>query len=70
MAMKIWAPKEPWQQLYKSNNIKAELDKIYTADFFIEFATHFDKGPHPYELFKAVIYGCIWWRKPHETPRR
>lgn len=51
--MRSWPPKELWEQLYISNNIKAELDNIYTADFFYEFAILFDRNPHPYALFKG-----------------
>lgn len=54
MVTKSWTPNELWERLYKSNNVKAELDNIYTADFFIDFATLFDRHPHPYALFKGV----------------
>ncbi|MBL4874440.1 MAG: hypothetical protein JKY41_13915 [Rhodobacteraceae bacterium] len=49
------AAKETWERLYSSNNVKAEIDKIYTSDFFFDFVRHFDKDPHPYELYKGVF---------------
>ncbi|PXW71067.1 hypothetical protein C7964_102969 [Loktanella sp. PT4BL] len=44
----------PWKKLLTSGNIFGDLCDIYDADFFDEFASHFDRNPKVFDLFKGV----------------
>lgn len=47
-------PLDPWEKLLTSGNIFGDLCDIYDADFFDEFASHFDRNPKVFDLFKGV----------------
>ena len=56
-------PKELWETLYKSNNIHADIAKIYPSEFYFDLTTHFDKSPKPFELIKCVNATVIAYLK-------
>lgn len=47
-------PLDPWEKLLTSDNIFGDLCDIYDADFFDEFASHFDRNPKVFDLFEGV----------------
>ena len=47
-------PKEVWQRLLISNNQPADFYEIYSTEFFMDFARHFNRSPYPFELIQGV----------------
>lgn len=67
-------PIEPWENLLHSANIYDDLGAIYTNEFLLAFAEHFDRAPHPVELMEGVFataraYVNGKWRKQIERDR-
>lgn len=45
---------EPWQTLLISHDLFADLYELYEPEFYIAFASHFDRNPHPTALVQDV----------------
>jgi hypothetical protein len=46
---------DPWQDLLTSTDIFSDICDIYAAEFLADFASHFDKEPQPFDLFRRVV---------------
>jgi len=59
---------EPWERLMTSRDLFADLCDLYEPEFYISFASRFDRDPHPVSLVKGVhetakAYLEAKWRK-------
>lgn len=59
---------EPWERLMTSHDLFVDLCDLYEPEFYITFATRFDRNPHPIALVQGVhetakAYLEAKWRK-------
>mgnify|MGYP003133637569 CR=1 FL=1 len=59
---------EPWERLMTSHDLFADLCDLYEPEFYIPFASRFDREPHPVALVQGVhetakAYLEATWRK-------
>ena len=45
---------EPWEQLLTSRDLFSDLCDLYEPEFYIAFASRFDRNPHPTALVQGV----------------
>jgi hypothetical protein len=65
---------DPWQELLTSTDIFSDICDIYSAEFFADFARHFNKDPQPFDLFQRVVstahaYVTGKWEKQAEKAK-
>jgi SAM-dependent methyltransferase len=47
--------RDPWEDLLRSEDAFSDLCDLYSAEFFEGFASHFNRNPMPFDLFKGVL---------------
>jgi hypothetical protein len=47
--------RDPWEDLLTSEDAFSDLCDLYSAEFFEGFASHFNRNPMPFDLFKGVL---------------
>ena len=45
---------EPWEALLESHDLFSDLCDLYQPDFYISYASRFDRNPHPVALVQGV----------------